>query len=241
MCSTCVMNGFQNFSSGSVQSSSPRDTASSSSSSAAVKPYSTYCVKCLRQELPTILPMSVGMKRRLSMLDVLAILQRRDDRGVGRRPADAVFLERLHQRGFGEARRRLGEMLVAVHVEQRDDVAVFHRRQDAIVLVRPACVVRAFLVHGDEAGLDQRGAVGAQHVAAGGARFGCLLGSMSTATVSNSAGAICEATARFQISSYSLYWSSDRACLRRCDGRCAARTSGEWPRALPARSCDLVL
>ena len=39
--STWWMNGFQNFSSGTVQSSSPRDTASSSSSIAAVKPYST--------------------------------------------------------------------------------------------------------------------------------------------------------------------------------------------------------
>ena len=67
MCSTCVMKGFQNFFSGTVQSSSPRDTASSSSSSEAVKPYSTYLWKCLERKLPTILPMSVGMNRRLSM------------------------------------------------------------------------------------------------------------------------------------------------------------------------------
>ena len=33
-------------------------------------------------------------------VDVLAILERRDDGGVGRRPADAVFFERLDQRGF---------------------------------------------------------------------------------------------------------------------------------------------
>ena len=46
-------------------------------------------------------------------LHVLAILQRRDDRGVGRGPADAVLLERLDERGFGVARRRLGEMLLA--------------------------------------------------------------------------------------------------------------------------------
>jgi hypothetical protein len=39
--STSLMNGFQNFFSGIVHSSSPRETASSSSSSAAVKPYST--------------------------------------------------------------------------------------------------------------------------------------------------------------------------------------------------------
>src|ERR1044072_1912732 len=107
------MNGFPNFWSGSVQSSSPRDTASSSSSSEAVKPYSTYLWKCFERNPPTILPMSVGMNRRLSMVHVLAFLERRDDGGVGRRAADAVLLERLHERGFGVARRRLGEVLVA--------------------------------------------------------------------------------------------------------------------------------
>src|SRR6185503_17471176 len=61
------MNGFQNFFSGWVQSSSPRDTASSSSSSEEVKPYSTYLWKCLDRKPLTILPMSVGMNRRLSM------------------------------------------------------------------------------------------------------------------------------------------------------------------------------
>ena len=39
--STWSMNGFQNFVSGTVHGSSPRATASSSSSIAAVKPYST--------------------------------------------------------------------------------------------------------------------------------------------------------------------------------------------------------
>ena len=44
-------------------------------------------------------------------IDVLAVAQRGDDRGVGRRPADAVFFQRLDQRGLREARRRLGEVL----------------------------------------------------------------------------------------------------------------------------------
>ena len=97
-------------------------------------------------------------------LDVLAILQRRDDRGVGRRPADAVLFERLDERGFREARRRLGEMLLAVQLDEVDGVAFVHRRQDVIRVVGLR-VVRAFLVDGDVAGLHQRRAVRAQHVA----------------------------------------------------------------------------
>ena len=51
-------------------------------------------------------------------LDVLAIAQRRDDRGVRRRPADTEFLERFDERGFRIARRRLREVLRALHVLQ---------------------------------------------------------------------------------------------------------------------------
>ena len=140
-------------------------------------------------------------------VDVFAILERRDDGGVGRGAADAVLFERLHERGFGEARRRLGEVLVAVHIEKSDHVAFFHGGQEAIVFVFRFAVVDVFLVHGHVAGFHQRRAVGAQHVAAGAIRraSACLLGSMSTATVSNNACDICEATARFQMSAYSLY------------------------------------
>jgi hypothetical protein len=58
-----------------------------------------------------------------------------------------------------------GEVLVAVHVEQRDHVAVFHGRQDAVVLALRFSVVHIFLVDGDVARLDQRGAIGAQRSA----------------------------------------------------------------------------
>ncbi len=50
---------------------------------------------------------------------VFAVEQRLDDAGVGRRAADAVFLQRLDQRGLGKARRRLGEMLVGQHLRER--------------------------------------------------------------------------------------------------------------------------
>ena len=40
-----------------------------------------------------------------------AVAQRRQDRGIGRGPADAELFQLAHQAGFGIARRRLGEML----------------------------------------------------------------------------------------------------------------------------------
>ena len=48
------------------------------------------------------------------LVDVLARLQHRDDRRVGARPADAVLLERLDERSFVEARRRLRELLLGL-------------------------------------------------------------------------------------------------------------------------------
>ena len=105
-------------------------------------------------------------------VDVLAVAQRRDDRCVGRGAADAVFLERLHQRGLREARRRLREMLGRGHAHELDLVALRHRRQYVIRVVLHD-IVHALLVHRNVAGFDQRRTVGAQHGAlraVGGAR-----------------------------------------------------------------------
>src|SRR5690606_30016474 len=69
-------------------------------------------------------------------LHVLAEQQGLDDRGVGGRAPDSVLLQRLDQRRFGEARRRLGEVLVGVDAVQRHPLARLHRRQlAALVLV----------------------------------------------------------------------------------------------------------
>ena len=48
----------------------------------------------------------------LDLVHVVARLQHADDRRVGARPADAVLFERLDQRPFVEARRRLRELLL---------------------------------------------------------------------------------------------------------------------------------
>ena len=56
-------------------------------------------------------------------LDVFAILERCDNARIGRRPADAVFLERLDEAGFGKARGRLGEVLFGSQLFELDRVA----------------------------------------------------------------------------------------------------------------------
>ena len=98
-------------------------------------------------------------------VDILAVLERRDDGGVGGGAADAVLLEGLDQRGFREARRRFGEMLRAAQPHELHGVALGERRQDAVVVVLGG-VVDALEVDGDEARRHQRGAVRAQQVAA---------------------------------------------------------------------------
>src|SRR5690606_3089447 len=89
-------------------------------------------------------------------LDVLAVAQRRDDRRIGRRPADAVFLERLDERRLRVARRRLREVLLADDALEDEAVALGHGRQHAVIIVlRRLRIVEPFLVDGDEARADE--------------------------------------------------------------------------------------
>ncbi|MNC18922.1 hypothetical protein D3C75_668430 [compost metagenome] len=64
---------------------------------------------------------------------VAAILNGRNDRRIGRRPADAALLHLLDQAGFRVARRRLGEVLGRVELEQLELVALGHVRQHVIL------------------------------------------------------------------------------------------------------------
>ena len=102
---------------------------------------------------------------------ILAILQRGNDRGIGRRPTDIVFLKGFHQRGFREARRRLGEMLGRHDFGQLDQLAFLEMRQALVGVVVALVVVLAFLVDRQETRLAQgtpRGAEQVAIVAAGG-------------------------------------------------------------------------
>ena len=108
--------------------------------------------------------------------------------------SSALTSEASEKRGGGSVKCCAG-----THADELDAVALLHRRQHVIRIVLDG-VVHAFLVDRDVAGLDQRRAVGAQH---GALRAIRRPASMSTATVSNTAGAIWQATVRFQISEYS--------------------------------------
>ena len=90
------------------------------------------------------------VKTALDALDILAVLDRRHDRRVGRRAADAFFLERFDKRSFRVARGRLGKMLLAAHIVQFQVFALLDERQIAllvIVLALGRLIVAAFLVN----------------------------------------------------------------------------------------------
>ncbi len=82
-------------------------------------------------------------------IDVLAVFQSLDDRGIGRRSPDAVLFQRLDQARLRVARRRLGEVLFTTHFNKGNLVALVEFGQ-AVVLFG-----LSVLVDLQEAGLDQ--------------------------------------------------------------------------------------
>jgi hypothetical protein len=66
----------------------------------------------VRQERGHEPPLVLGDQPALVLADILPLLDRGDDRGIGRRPPDPEFLHPLDERGLGVARRRLGEVLL---------------------------------------------------------------------------------------------------------------------------------
>ena len=59
--------------------------------------------KCLTSMSVTTVPSSVGRNLPWSFVDVLAILNRGENRRVSGRTADALLFEHLHQRRFGDS------------------------------------------------------------------------------------------------------------------------------------------
>ncbi len=91
----------------------------------------------------------LGIEPLLLQPNVVAILEHRDGRGVGRGTADAKLLHPLDQRRLGVAGRRLGEVLARVDPLLGELLVLAHRREAARLLV--LLVVPAFLVEGEEA------------------------------------------------------------------------------------------
>ena len=108
---------------------------------------------------------------------VFAVFQGFDDAGVGGGAADAELFQGLHQRGFVEAGRRLGEVLLAVEFVYRQGVAHGQFGQLFVVFVLVVFIV-PFLIHAQEAGKYEHLAGGAEHAFAhadvygGGVEFG---------------------------------------------------------------------
>ena len=69
------------------------------------------------------------------LLDVAAVLDRLDDRGIGAGPADRLFFEGLDQRGLAVARGRLGEVLGRVEAVQVERLAGGQGRQQLVFLL----------------------------------------------------------------------------------------------------------
>ena len=86
-------------------------------------------------------------------------------------------------------------MLLGADRDEQHFIALVHRRQHVIGIILTG-IIAPFLVDGDVAGLDQRRAVGTQHVA----RRPVAPGQQVHGHRVKRAWAIWQATARFQIS-----------------------------------------
>ena len=97
------------------------------------------------------------------LVDVAAVEDRADDRGVRRGAADLALLELLDQRRLGVARRRLG--LVAVRAQRRggDRVALAQVGQRHLVVVGALAAVGALDVGLEEAVEGDHPAGGGEH------------------------------------------------------------------------------
>ena len=95
-------------------------------------------------------PLVLGHEAVAVHAHIFAIAQHLQDRGIGGRPADAELFHLLHERRFGVARRRLGEMLLGEDLGHVRRHAAGKLGQAAAVLV-VALVVPAFLIQGEKA------------------------------------------------------------------------------------------
>ena len=107
-----------------------------------------------------------GPEAALLQLRVLPLLERGDDRRIGRGATDPVVLQRTDQGRLGVAGRRLGEVLLRPQRLEPDDLAFLQGRQAPLLLRR--LVVETFLVHREKAGVRHARSGGAQQVVGNG-------------------------------------------------------------------------
>ena len=101
---------------------------------------------------------------------IIAVLQHRNDRRIGRRSTDPKFFEFFHQRRFTVTGRRLREVLLGQGFFAAQVIAFFHRRQNAgFFVVAARAVIAAFTV-------DLHEAVERDHRSGGAERQGAVAG-----------------------------------------------------------------
>src|SRR5207245_4895255 len=93
-------------------------------------------------------------ERALLAPDVLAVLDGREDLLVRGRPPDPLLLERLDERGLGEAGRRLGEVLLGIEGEELEDLSLGQGGNHGLLLLfrRRLRILARLDVDGHEAG-----------------------------------------------------------------------------------------
>src|SRR5438093_120742 len=113
--------------------------------------------KRLEEEVVDRLPELGQVQRATVAADVTALLDRRQDLGVGRRPADSLLLELLDERRLRVPGRRLGEVLLRLEPPEPEalpDLERWEPRNLALDLLRRGrhALVGRFGVDGHEAG-----------------------------------------------------------------------------------------
>ena len=126
----------------------------------------------VRHELVGHRHAELGREQRAPLaMHVAAIVDdRAQDRRVGRRPADPELLEHLDQRGLGEARRRLGEVLLRDRARASVSTSPSSSSGIApllILLGRGLVFLAGLLVHGGEALELERRPLGAEEALSG--------------------------------------------------------------------------
>ena len=110
----------------------------------------------------------LGPEALLLQPHIIALLQDRDDRGVGRWPADAKLFHALDQRRLGVSRRRLGEVLLRDHLAARQGLPLGKPGECLFAVGALGGIVPAFLVETEEAVEGHGRAGGAQRRSVGG-------------------------------------------------------------------------
>jgi hypothetical protein len=101
-------------------------------------------------------------ERRALLEDVAPVLDRADDRRVGRGPPDAPLLERPHERRLRVAWRRGRRVAFRLERRRGEVVAFMERRQAPLAVVLGGVLVAALLVGGEEASERDHGSRGAE-------------------------------------------------------------------------------